>query len=132
VEHAAFFLEILGEPMWQQTGGGVVHHDMRPLSALHRVDRRQRDSIRVAGHTELLGKPGGKATRVGLEVRQLAKRIKVVAVRRNCAVAPSVEGRCARVQSAGSDLRSEHRKNVGRRPRLGRLSDLPQVLCETP
>ena len=47
VEHASLFLDVLGQPVWQQPGGDVVQHDVRPFPALHRVDRRQRDPVIV-------------------------------------------------------------------------------------
>ena len=57
VEDPPLLLDVLGQPVGHEPGGGVVDHDVGPLPALHRVDRRQRDPVGVGRRAELVGQP---------------------------------------------------------------------------
>ena len=80
MEHAPLFLEVLGQPVWQQAGGGVVQDDVRPFPALHRVDRRQRDPVIVGWGAQVIREPHRKPARIALELRQLHEGVEIVTV----------------------------------------------------
>ena len=88
MEHPPLLLDVLGQPVRQQAGGGVVHHDVWPLAALHGMDRCQRDSTNVGRDAQLFRKPPGKPAWVAFEVSQFGKRVAVVTVGASGAVAP--------------------------------------------
>ena len=80
VEHAPLLLEVLGQPVWQEAGGGVVQDDVRPFPALHRVDRRQRDPVIVGRGAQVIREPHRKPARIALELGQLHQGVEIVTV----------------------------------------------------
>ncbi len=107
-----------------------MYHDVWPLPALHGMDRCQGDPVKVVWRVQLLEKPGRKPACIAFEIGQLAQRVEIVTVGGDCAVAPLVERRRARVQPALADLGSQHSQDLGSRPAFSRIADLSQVVNE--
>ena len=93
----------------------MMHHDMWPLPALHGMDRCQRDPTNVDRGAQLFREPCRKPARIALEVGQFRQSIEIVTVGGAGTVAPLVERRGTRVQSAFADVRSQHGQDVDRR-----------------
>ena len=109
-----------------------MHHDMWPLAALHGMDRGQGDSANVGRGAQLFREPPGEPARVAFEVSQFNQGVEIVTVSSAGAVAPLVERRGTRVQSAFADVSSQDTQNVGSRTALGRLADSHNVAGQFP
>ncbi len=130
MEDPSLFFVVLGQSVGEQAVGGVVHHDMGPLPALHGVDRGQRDAVDVGRGAQLVRQPSGEQTGIGLQVGQLRQGVEIVAVGRTGALAPLVEGGGTGVQSAVTDLGPEHGQDGGRRSRPGRPPHPADVVAQ--